>query len=142
MGTHPIFESDFDCLTVLDMEDAMLTALPEWKKNPRPYVTTQTIEKHIGDYVTVLGQVKSMDGEKIMIHDGTGNIAVSLNFAEDDEKITDGAFIQITGKATSPSEIASSSEEIYAVQGEEGTLELRAKVCKLLDQHPELFYAQ
>ena len=40
--------------------------------------------KHIGNYVTVLGQVKSMEDDKIIIFDGTGNIDISASFMDDD----------------------------------------------------------
>merc|ERR1712110_1260994 len=143
MGTHPIFESDFDCLTekVMAEVDTMIAALQDWQRSARPYVTTETMEKQIGNNVTLLGQVTSLEGSQMMVKDGTGNVTVSIS--DDtfpDENIEEGTFVQITGKATAPAELT--SLDIVIVQGEEGTLDLRAKVCKLLEKYPQHFYAK
>ena len=50
-------------------------------------VTTDTIDKHVGNYVTVLGQVKSTESSSCIISDGSGKMQISYDF---DESINEG----------------------------------------------------
>ena len=47
--------------------DEQMNNVPDWQKRPRVMVTTDTIDKHVGNYVTVLGQVKSTESSSCII---------------------------------------------------------------------------
>ncbi|CAG5096697.1 Oidioi.mRNA.OKI2018_I69.XSR.g14739.t1.cds [Oikopleura dioica] len=116
----------------------------DFKEQPRKWVCSENLAKHIGNAVTILCKVmERVDENKIIVSDMVGQITCTCNneelflFAEKDD------YVQLEGWALSETEIQCCSlEELKDEATNDETVLLRTKAALMMDQYSAVVYAQ
>merc|ERR1712189_2247 len=96
MGTHPIFESDFDCLT--DILNRLFTMAPRTKGGKKKVVKTFTIDcSHpVEDGIMVIAKFEEFLKGRVKVEGKVGNLGKNVSITSTKTKINVSADIDFS----------------------------------------------
>lgn len=133
---NPIIQNGDDIL--LNANDPLIKALPEWKRQPRPLIAFNNHASLLGKHVTMYCRVLKHDKNVVHLFVGDGSLRGYCAKKEPFELVLDSVY-KLEGFFTMRSSLLIKSSYKMPDCGDDSLL-LMAKTAKMATQNPTAFY--
>jgi len=119
------------------VESEAMQNLPDWQTMPRPMITSDMLSEFDGNHVTLMGSVKSVESELLIVDDGTNkNITCNVEFSDMLDGISISDYVEVQGEVKG---VHLEAKIVTKVEG--ATYGLRHKPLTALKPYYNILYA-